>query len=266
LSRSPELLTEKSSISPERSPELSLSRGLDVDDGKAVEDLIGVAGDSTAQGDAIGVLPVRYPDFPLPWEYDGESDDESDSGDLNAGECVSVTVDPPPVKNMIKRGFFGPPTAVSSTVVIESLPDPAGELIRRGSLSVGMTDSDRDLSYPMSPNSGISKSELGYFRRVKEKAAKQRIKNKELLVEDLDDGVQGYSKEVHRTMKMASVMGVTWGGEDKKMLDALADRERKAKGFRELKNLDCSVSPVKSKRRQGRNGSKYANTFPPEVH
>jgi hypothetical protein len=170
------------------------------------------------------------------------------------------------VKSMIKRGFFGPRAAVSSTVVIESLPDPAGELIRRGSLSVGMADLDRDLSHPMSPKSGISKPELGYFRRAKEKAAKQRIKNKELLVEDLDEGVQGYSNEVHRTMKMASMMGVTWGGEDKKMLDALAARERKAKGLRELKNLDCSISPVKSQRKLGRNGSKFANTFPPEVH
>jgi hypothetical protein len=261
-SRSPELLTEKSPMSPERSPELSLIRGLDVDDGYAVENLIGVVGDSSKQGDVNGELLVRYPDFPFPLKSDGESDDESDSGDLNAGECDSVTVDPPPVKNMIKRGFFGPRPAVSSTVVIESLPDPAGELIRRGSLSVGMTDLDRDRSHPMSSNSGIFKPELEYFRMVKQKAAKQRIKNKELLVEDLDEGVQGYSNEVHRTMKMASVMGLTWGGEDKKMLDVLADRERKAKGFRELKNLDCSISPVKSQRRQGRNGSKFANSFP----
>jgi hypothetical protein len=58
--------------------------------------LIGVVGDSSKQGDVNGELPVRYPDFPFPLESDGESDDESDSGDLNAGECDSVTVDPPP--------------------------------------------------------------------------------------------------------------------------------------------------------------------------
>jgi hypothetical protein len=173
---------------------------------------------------------------------------------------------PPPVKSLIKRGFFGPRAAASSTAVVESLPDPACELIRRGSLLVGMADLDRGLSHPVSSISGISKSELGYFRRVKDKVAKQIIKNKELLVEDLDERAEGYSNEVHRTMKMASVMGVTWGGEDKKMLDMLSARERKAKGSRELKNLDCSVSPVKSQRRQGRNGSKYAITFPPEVH
>ena len=65
---------------------------------------------------------------------------------------------------------------------------------------------------------------------------------------------------------MASVVGMTWGGDDKKMLDLLSARERKAKGLRELKNLDCSVSPVKSQRRRGRDGPKYAITFPPEVH
>jgi hypothetical protein len=201
---------------------------------------------------------------------DGESDGESDSGVLVAGDLAGeekyVSVDRPPVKSLIKRGFFGPRAAASSTAVVESLPDPACELIRRGSLLVGMADLDRGLSHPVSSISGISKSELGYFRRVKDKVAKQIIKNKELLVEDLDERAEGYSNEVHRTMKMASVMGVMWGGEDKKMLDMLSARERKAKGSRELKNLDCSVSPVKSQCRQGRNGSKYAITFPPEVH
>ena len=50
------------------------------------------------------------------------------------------------------------------------------------------------------------------------------------------------------------------------MLDLLSARERKAKGMRELKNLDYSVSPVKSQRRRARVGSKFAITFPPEVH
>jgi hypothetical protein len=149
--------------------------------------------------------------------------------------------------------------------VVDSLPDPACELICRGSLSVGMADLDRGLSLPVSSYSGISKSELGYFRRVKDRVAKQLIKNKELLIEDLDEGVDDYSKEVHRMMKVASVVRMTWGGDDKKMLDLLFARERKAKGLRELKNLDCSVCPVKSQRRRGRNGSKYDITFP-QVH
>ena len=122
----------------------------------------------------------------------------------------------------------------------------------------------------MSPTSVISKSQLGYFRRVKDKVAKQLNKNKELLAEvvidNTEEGAVEYSKEVHRTMKMAFVVGMTWGGDDKKMLDLLFSRERKAKGMRELKNLDCSVYLVKSQRRRGRVGSKYAITFPPEVH
>jgi hypothetical protein len=274
-SRSPEMLTEKTSYSPEHLPDLSLNRGSGVDAGSFVEASRGVVGDRSAQGEGSnGELLVRFPDFPLPWESDGESDGESDSesdsgapvaGNL-AGEEKFLTADPPPVKSLIKRGFFGPRADASSTAVVESIPVPACELIRRGSQSIGMADLGRGLSHPVSPTSGISKSELGYFQRVKDKAAKQRIKNKELLVEDRDEGEEGYSSEVHRKMKMASLMGVTWGGEDKKMLDMLSAKERKAKGLRELKNLNCSVSPVKSQRRKGRNGSKFATTFPPEVH
>jgi hypothetical protein len=113
----------------------------------------------------------------------------------------------------------------------------------------------------------VSKSQLGYFRKVKDKVAKQLNKNKELLAEvvidNLEEGVEVYSKEVHSAMKMASVVGMTWGGNDSKMLDQFSARERKAKGMRELKNLDCSFSLVKSQRRRGRVGSKNAISFPP---
>jgi hypothetical protein len=116
----------------------------------------------------------------------------------------------------------------------------------------------------------ISKSELGYFRRVKDKVAKQLVKNKEMLAEVVidtpEEGVKEYSKEVYNSMKMASVVGMTWAGDDTKMLDMFSARERKAKGMRELKNLDCSVSLVKSQRRRGRVGSKNDISFPPEIH
>jgi hypothetical protein len=105
---------------------------------------------------------------------------------------------------------------------------------------------------------------------VKDKVAKQLNKNKEQLAEVVIDtpgeGVEEYSKVVHSAMKMASLVGMTWGGDDTKMLDLFSTRERKAKGMRELKNLDCSVSPVKSQRRQGRVGSRNAISFPLEVH
>jgi hypothetical protein len=173
------------------------------------------------------------------------------------------------VKSLIKRGFFGPRAAAPSLVVADSL-DKACELTHRRSLSVGAVDLDKRLSHPVSSISSISKSELGYFRRVKDKVAKQLNKNKELLAEAVNDNpdiaAEDHSKEVLRTLKTASVMGVTWGGDEKKMLDLLSARERKAKGIRELKNLDCSVSPVKSQRRRGRAGSKNVITFPPEVH
>jgi hypothetical protein len=118
------------------------------------------------------------------------------------------------------------------------------------SLSEGAADLGRSLSQPVSSNSPVSKSQLGYFRRVKEKVAKQLIKNKEMLAEVVavipGEGVEEYSKEVHNVMNVASVVGMTWGGDENKMLDLLSAREWKAKGMRELKNLDCSISPVKS--------------------
>jgi hypothetical protein len=67
-------------------------------------------------------------------------------------------------------------------------------------------------------------------------------------------------------MNVASVVGMTWGGDDNKMLDLLSARERKAKGMRELKNLDCSISSVKSQHRQWGVGFKNDFSFPPEVH
>jgi hypothetical protein len=81
--------------------------------------------------------------------------------------------------------------------------------------------------------------------------------------------VEGYSEKVLSVMKVAPVMGLSWGGDDKKMLDLLSardKRERKVKGMRELKNLDCSMSPVKGQRRRGVVGSKNDISFPYKVH
>ena len=79
---------------------------------------------------------------------------------------------------------------------------------------------------------------------------------------------EGYSKEVLDMMNFAPVVGMFWGREDKKLLDLFSvmdKRERKAKGMRELKNLDCSISLVKHQRRWRVVGSKNAFSFPPEV-
>jgi hypothetical protein len=50
------------------------------------------------------------------------------------------------------------------------------------------------------------------------------------------------------------------------LLSARDKKERKVKGLRELKNLDCSLSPVKAQRRRGVGGSKNDISFPPKVH
>jgi hypothetical protein len=53
------------------------------------------------------------------------------------------------------------------------------------------------------------------------------------------------------------------------MLDLLSTRdrmERKVKRMRKPKNLDCSLSPVKSQHRRGVGRSKNDISFPPKVH
>jgi hypothetical protein len=131
----------------------------------------------------------------------------------------------------------------------------------------------RGLSQSLPTTSPVSKSQRGYAKRVKEKVAKQLNKNKELLAESLVDvpvvGEEGYSNKVLGAMNLAPVVGMTWGGDDKKLLDlfsAMENKESKVKGLRELKSLDCTISPVKCQRRRGVVGSKNALSFPPEIH
>ena len=132
-------------------------------------------------------------------------------------------------------------------------------------------------------NPPISKSQLVYSRRVKDEVDKQLLKNKDLLAEVVADiPVEGYSKEVIDTMNFALVVGLYWGGDDKRMLNLLSSIEMekgelaapKVKGKRELKNLDYSLnfeasgrrsSQAKCQRRQGFLGSKNAFSFSPEV-
>ena len=81
------------------------------------------------------------------------------------------------------------------------------------------------------------------------------------MVETPVEGVEGYSKGVLNAMNFAPVVGLSWGGEDKNLLDlfSIIDKREpiidfsapKVKGMRELKNLDCSISPVKCQHRRG---------------
>jgi hypothetical protein len=107
---------------------------------------------------------------------------------------------------------------------------------------------------------------LWYTRRGKEKVAKQLNKNKELIAKAVgvipvvgEDGVAN-------ALNLAPVLGLSWGGEDKKLRDLVEATVPKVKGMRELKNLECVISPVKGKRHRDWSGSKNAFSFPPEVH
>jgi hypothetical protein len=71
---------------------------------------------------------------------------------------------------------------------------------------------------------------------------------------------------VANTLNLAPVLGLSWGDEDKKLRDLVEATIPKVKGMRELKNLDCTISPLKGRRRRGWLGSKNAFSFPLEVH
>jgi hypothetical protein len=122
-----------------------------------------------------------------------------------------------------------------------------------------------------------------YSQRIKDKVAMQLLKNRDLLAEIVADiPVEGYSKEVFDTMNFAPVVGLSWGGDDKRLLNlfSVIEEEKrelaapKVKGKREFKNLACSLnieargrrsSQAKCQRRWDFLGSKNAFSFPPEV-
>jgi hypothetical protein len=238
--------------------------------------------------------PVILEAFTLPWE-DDSPDSEGEDSDSGVADpdiepvsevCSAKDVrDPPqdktarnpsPALGLIKRGFLGPRAAHPAPVKVDKKPaqvrsDSPSQPVVEGSDSEAVLG--RGLSQPSHVTSSVSKSQRGYAQRVKEKVAKQPNKNKELLAEIVVDvpvvGEEGYSKRVLEAMKCAPVVGMSWGGDDKKLLDlfsAMENKEPKVKGLRELKNLDCSMSPVKCQHRRGVGGSKNARSFPPEIH
>jgi hypothetical protein len=83
---------------------------------------------------------------------------------------------------------------------------------------------------------------------VKEKVAKQLNKNKELIVEAV--GVIPVVREdwVVDALNLAPVLGLSCGGEDRKLRDLVEATVPKVKGMRELKILDSAISLVKGKR------------------
>jgi hypothetical protein len=149
---------------------------------------------------------------------------------------------------------------------------PENSMIRRGFFGSSSAS-------PKTPSLTQNLSEDSMTLAQLAKVAKQFQNNKELLAESVSVsqvGTKGYSKTVLDSMKFAPVVGMTWGGEDNKMLEMFSDYEKrkhsaevstpKVKGLRELKILDCTLSSVKCQRRRGFSGSDDDSSFPPEVH
>ena len=149
---------------------------------------------------------------------------------------------PEKAPSLIRRGFFGPRAASPSPSRGSSqgkgaLPSslPENFVLSLGAAEVGL-------------NPTVSKSQVVYARRVKYEISKQLLKNKERLTEVVADiPAEGYSTEVIRTMNFVPVLGLSWGGDDKRMLNLVSKIEKekrelaapKVKGKRELKNLEC---------------------------
>jgi hypothetical protein len=219
-------------------------------------------------------------------------DEEASSSGVEGG--TQMMRSPAPMKSLLRRGFLGPRIGSPHPVVLkEVLPvfktsdistkDEASSISGPVIFPSLLEDKQRVHStatfvLPSSqvcessnrtvvtePNP-INSSVSWYNRRVKGKVAKQLNKNKELIAEAVGVLPVGGGDRVSDALNLAPVLGLSWGGEDKKLQDIIEAMVPKVKGMRELKNLDCDISPVKDKRRRGWSGSKNARSFPPEVH
>ena len=181
---------------------------------------------------------------------------------LKEASLSSKGNDPIPEFGFIGRVFLGsssvsPSSPVVSPIIgvaklgIHSLAAtflPSSQVCISHSNGAAMMETQKD---PF--NSSISTSQLWYTRRVKEKVAKQLYKNKDLLVKAVADIPVVGEGRVSDAMNLASVVGLSWGGVDQKLQGMLTVIDEpvveasvpKVKGMRELKNLDCSISPVK---------------------
>jgi hypothetical protein len=239
--------------------------------------------------------------FALPWEVDEPAspscrDKEASS---SGGEGGTQMVRPPaPMRSLLRRGFLGPRIVSPHPVVLKevvpvfkgkdtSTEDEASSTsgpmifpslleVKQGAYSTAAVSLSSSqvcassiktvVTEPNPINSSVSLSQMWYNRRVKEKVAKQLNKNKELIAEAVGVLPVGGGDRVSDALNLAPVLGLSWGGKDKKFRDIIEATVPKVKGMRELKNLDCDISPVKDKRRRGWSGAKNARSFPPEVH
>jgi hypothetical protein len=214
--------------------------------------------------------------FALPWEMDVPASQSCKEEEVPSSGAENIQVVRPtdPARSLLRRGFLGPRAVSPSPVVLKEVSpvikgkEPATEdgscAVSSFSVPVTLCSSvGTDVTKPIPFNSS---GPWWYTRRVKEKLAKQLNKNKELIAEAV--GVKHVVREdrLADALKLAPVLGLSWRGEDKKFQDLVEATVPKVKGMRELKNLDCAISPVKGKRRRGWSGSKNAVSFPPEVH
>jgi hypothetical protein len=196
--------------------------------------------------------------FALPWEVDEPASPSCRDKEASSSGAEGGTQTPAPMRSLLRRGFLGPR--------IVSGRDSQTAAVVLSSSQVGESSNRTVVTEPNPINSSVSLSQMWYNRRVKEKAARQLNKNKELIAEAVGVLPVGGGDRVSDALNLAPVLGLSWGGNDKKLRDIVEATVPKVKGMRELKNLDCDISPVKDKRRRGCSGSKNARSFPPEVH
>jgi hypothetical protein len=228
----------------------------------------------------------------FPWEEDLLASPWKETSGSGVADTVEAPVSeiilakasctPDKAPSLIRRGFFGPRVASSSPSRDKEVPLSSkgkgalpSSLPEKSVLSLGAAE--------VGLNPTVSKSQVVNARRVKDEISKQLLKNKELLAEVVVDiPAEGYSKEVIRTVNFAPVVGLSWGGDDKRMLNLLSKIEKekrelanpKVKGKRELKNLECSFnieasgqrsSQAKCRHRWGFLRSKNSYSFLPKV-
>ena len=180
------------------------------------------------------------------------------------------------------------PSVKGSKSVVEELQVCSSKKKHAAELGLRLSE-----PFPRVPGGGapiysfVSKSQMGYTQRVKEKMARQLHKNKELfaevVAETVEKGVENYSEVIQDTVKFAPIMGLSCGegGDAKSLLNLFLtiEEERdpytpKVKGKRELRNLECSInyeargrlSPERCQCRRGCVGTKNSFSFLPEVH
>ena len=126
-------------------------------------------------------------------EWEGSDSRVADSVVLPMSEVILANpqAKSTSAKTLLRRGFLGPRAAHPLSVLDDALLAPASALICRGFLgsghvpptvpavmgsvspSDGAAELGRSLSQPTSSTSTVSKSQVGYSQRVKEKVAKQ---------------------------------------------------------------------------------------------